>query len=122
MGRSLPEGVLESLPLPAAAVVGAAVALPVGGRVAEPVGRAARAEGDELVAVDGAQRAQVAGVVTPELGLDALLDPAAVTDVGGASDGQLGQYGVNRGCSCCCSLPGILWLNLFGSAQGSSDI
>ena len=53
---------------------------------------------DQLVAINYAQWAEVAVVMLPELWLEALLHPAAVTDVKGLSDSQLGQeQSVRRG-------------------------
>ena len=90
-----PLGIKEAL-LPTLAVVGGAVPLLERFRVMDPVCRAVGAVGDELVAVDDAQRAQVAAVVSPVFRLDTLLNPLAVSDVNGLSDAQLGQYGVGR--------------------------
>ena len=90
-----PLGIQEAL-LPTEAEVGAAVPFLVRFWVIEPICCAMWTVGEELVAVDDAQRAQVAGMVTPVFGLDALLNPAAVPDMNGATDAQLGQYGVRR--------------------------
>lgn len=60
-------------------------------------------------------------MVTPEFWLDALLNPAAVVELNGASDAQLGKYGVRRYGSRSFSV-GTVCFTLSGSTQGSSHI
>ena len=116
-----PLGIQEAL-LPTEAEVGAAVPFLVRFWVIEPICRAMWTVGEELVAVDDAQRAQVAGMVTPVFGLDALLNPAAVPDMNGATDAQLGQYGVRRRGSGSSFWAGTWRFTLSGSTQGFSHI